>query len=246
MKPRVLIMVCLALSAGRVVAAEAPSPFKIERSVVLTSSGEYYWSQSRAAVIPGNPQRVLITTQQIEKQGSHGYRDVFITETTDGAKTWSEPKRIESLARSQSADGRERVMGDIYPQWHAATSKLLLTGKTFGFLTNAKDNAAKDDRSMERVAYAVYDPANDKWSAMKLIDLPPDDHMGHPIIEPNAGCNQRFDLPNGDILLPIRYRADPKVRCYTTIVARCVFDGETLAYREHGSEMTVPKPRGLY
>lgn len=48
------------------------------------------------------------------------------------------------------------------------------------------------------------------------------------------------------MLLPVRYRKDPQSRVYTTIVARCSFDGETLTYREHGSEFNIPKPRGLY
>ncbi len=221
-------------------------PFRIEQSTVLTSEGEYHWSQSRPAVIPGEPARVIITTQEIEKHGSHGYRDIFLTETTNGAKTWSAPKRIESLQRKRYEDGVERVFGDVCPQWHAASGKLLVTGKCFGFLANPNDNKAKDDRSQERVAYAVYSPRTQQWSGMNTMAMPEKDHAGKTIIEPNAGCHQRVDLPNGDVLLPVRYRKDPKSRVYTTIVARCSFDGETLTYREHGSEHTITPPRGLY
>ena len=226
--------------------AHAGDAFRIEHSTVLTSLGEYYWAQSRAALIPGDPARVIVTTQQIEKRGSHRYRDVFVTETADGARTWSAPKRIGSLARSRSPQGIESVMGDICPQWHQATRTLLATGKAFGFRADAKDTEAKDDRSFEKVAYAVWPPATQHWSGMKIVAMPQTDHEGKPIIEPNAGCNQRFDLPNGDVLLPVRYRKDGKARVYTTIVARCSFDGETLTYREHGSEFNITKPRGLY
>jgi hypothetical protein len=220
--------------------------FRIEHSTVLTSTGDYHWAQSRAALIPGRPPRVIVTTQEVERLGSHGYRDIYFTETTDGAKTWSPPQRIESLGRARGADGIERVMGDLCPQWHAASGTLLVTGKTFGFLANADPNKARDDRSQERVAYAVYSPAKKQWSGMKVMAMPAQDHAGKPIIEPNAGCNQRWDLPNGDVLLPVRYRADPQQRVYTSIVARCTFDGETLTYREHGSELSVTRPRGLY
>jgi hypothetical protein len=79
-----------------------------------------------------------------------------------------------------------------------------------------------------------------------LLTLPPTDHEGRPFLEPNSGCHQRVDLPNGEILLPIRYRKDPTVRHYTTIVARCRFDGEKLTYVEHGSEFMIPRERGLY
>ncbi len=237
MKPTILFAL---LAAGSLVAAD----FRIENGTVLTSSGPYHWSQSRPAVLPGG--RVIVTTQEIEKRGSHGYRDIYFTETTDSAKTWSAPKRIDALNRKRFPDGVERVMGDICPQWHAKTGKLLVTGKCFGFLANAKDTAAKDDRSQERVAYAVYDPKTNEWTEMKIMAMPEKDHAGHPIIEPNAGCNQRWDLPNGDVLLPVRYRADPKTRVYTTVVTHCTFDGETLAYVEHGSEHTISIPRGLY
>ncbi|MEZ5386667.1 MAG: sialidase family protein, partial [Prosthecobacter sp.] len=218
--------------------------FRIENRTVLTSTGAYHWSQSRPAVLPGG--RVIVTTQEIEKRGSHGYRDIYITETTDGAKTWSAPKRIDALNRKLFPDGIERVMGDICPQWHAKSGKLLVTGKCFGFLANPNDNKAKDDRSQERVAYCVYSPDTDQWTEMKIMAMPEKDHAGHPIIEPNSGCNQRWDLPNGEVLLPVRYRADPKTRVYTTVVTRCTFDGETLAYVEHGSEHTISIPRGLY
>lgn len=226
--------------------SSAEPAFRLENSTVLTSDGAYHWSQSRPALIPGNPARVIVTTQEIEKRGSHGYRDIYFTEMIDGAKTWSAPKRIDALKRKFYDDGVERVMGDICPQWHAATGKLLVTGKCFGFLANPSDNKAKDDRSQERVAYAVYDPQKQQWSGMKIMALPEKDQAGNPIIEPNAGCHQRVDFPNGDVLLPVRYRADAKRRTYTTIVARCSFDGETLQYVEHGSEHTIPIPRGLY
>jgi len=133
------------------------------------------------------------------------------------------------------------VMGDICPQWHAATGLVLATGKTFGF-----DGGTKENRGHERVSYAIYSPAKDAWSGLKLLELPATDHEGRKILEPNSGCHQRFDLPSGEILLPIRYRKDPASRAYTTIVARCSFDGETLTYREHGSEHTIPRERGLY
>ena len=72
------ISVFLCALCGSLAAAD----FRIENSTVLTSTGAYHWSQSRPAVIPG---KVIVTTQEIEKRGSHGYRDIYLTETTDGA-----------------------------------------------------------------------------------------------------------------------------------------------------------------
>jgi hypothetical protein len=227
----------LVVVAGSVAADD----FHIERSVILTSSGVLHFSQSRAALVPGSPSRVVVTTQQIERQGSHGYRDVFQVETTDGGTTWWEPREIESLRRRRMPEGHDLVIGDVCPQWHAATGMVLATGKTFGF-----DGGVKENRGHERVSYAVFNPRTNAWSGLKLVQMPERDHAGVAILEPNAGCNQRYDLPHGELLLPIRYRKDPQTRQYTTIVARCGFDGETLTYREHGSELTIPRDRGLY
>ena len=59
-----------------------------------------------------------------------------------------------------------------------------------------------------------------------------------------AGCTQRFDLPGGDILLPIYFKR-PEDKVSSTTVVRCRFDGETLRYLEHGDELSIEVPRGL-
>jgi hypothetical protein len=60
-----------------------------------------------------------------------------------------------------------------------------------------------------------------------------------------AGSTQRVDLDNGDILLPV-YAKDMAAKEYFSTVVRCRFDGVTLRYLEHGTELTVPIDRGLY
>jgi len=222
-------------------AAESPPAFRVEVSTLLTGHGKQLFTQSRGALIPGAPDRVVVTTQETDPTGAHGYADLFTIETTDNGRTWSSPKRIESLRRTRMPEGHDFVMGDVCPQWHAATGRVLATGKTFGFL-----GGTKEDRGLERVSYAVRSPRSGEWSELRLLTLPPADHAGRPFLEPNSGCHQRVDLPNGEILLPIRYRKDPTVRHYTTIVARCRFDGEKLTYVEHGSEFMIPRERGLY
>ena len=58
--------------------------------------------------------------------------------------------------------------------------------------------------------------------------------------------NQPVVTSDGDLLLPIRYQRNRGERIYTSIVARCRFDGETLSYLEHGSEHSIALGRGLY
>ncbi|MDB4652942.1 hypothetical protein OAE39_01570 [Akkermansiaceae bacterium] len=76
--------------------------------------------------------------------------------------------------------------------------------------------------------------------------MPERDHAGRTITACNAGNSQRVDLANGEILLPVRYVADVKKHNYTSTVARCRFDGETFTYLEHGTELNIPRDRGLY
>ncbi len=235
---------CLALAPTLGQAAPAPAArpaFRVEVETIVRGYDKHFYTQSRAALIPGNPARIILTAQETDPTVTHGYRDLYDLQTTDNGLTWSAPRRIESLRRTRMPEGHDFVIGDVCPQWHEATRVVLATGKTFGFL-----GGTKEDRGLERVSYAVYTPKSDSWSELRLLELPTTDREGKPILEPNSGCHQRFDLPNGDILLPIRYRKDPAVRHYTTIVARCRFDGHKLTYVEHGSEFLIPRDRGLY
>ena len=187
---------------------------------------------------------MLVTSQETEREGSHGYRDVWQTDLLLSGGPWSESKRIENLRRKTLPNGDDLAIGDVCPKWHAKTQTVLATGKTFTF-----HDGKREDRLLERVSYSVFTPKrgespSGEWSGLQLLDLPATDHAGMSIISPNSGCCQRFDLPDGNVLLPIRYRRDAKSSDYTTLVALCRFDGKTLTYVRHGSELTRTKNRG--
>jgi len=60
-----------------------------------------------------------------------------------------------------------------------------------------------------------------------------------------AGSTQRYDLADGTILLPI-YFIPPEKNSRVTVV-RCSFDGKTLQYETHGTELAIDdKTRGLH
>ena len=60
-----------------------------------------------------------------------------------------------------------------------------------------------------------------------------------------AGCTQRYDLPDGTILLPIYFRPPGKNSRVT--VLRCSFDGIKLHYLEHGNVLVIDdETRGLH
>ncbi|HEX4130815.1 MAG TPA: sialidase family protein [Pirellulales bacterium] len=221
--------------------AAEPAPLRIERMTILTGSDDSLWFQSRGAVIPGQPPRIMVTTQALDRGGVHAFRDISEISSSDNGSTWTAPKVIEPLRRKKNADGDELVAGDLSPQWHAASGTVLATGKMFGFR-----GGTREDRALERVADCVYSPSTNAWGELRTLDLPVTDHAGRKIVSPNSGCCQRYDLPGGDILLPIRYSAGKVDAPYVTIVALCRFDGTTLIYERHGSELSRAKGRGLY
>ncbi len=213
----------------------------VEISTIAEGDSDWDWMQARTAYVPTETPYWLTTMTRTVKVGSHGYHDVFLSISRDRGLTWSEPSIIPSLRRTKQQNGYEVVAGDLWPSWHHSSGTILITGKTFNFENGTKENILR-----EKVSYAAIHPDTCECSSLRTVEMPKRDHDGKPFIAPNAGCHQRVDLPNGDILLPIRYQRSKSRRIYTSIVARCRFDGETLAYVEHGSEHSIPTGRGLY
>jgi hypothetical protein len=83
-------------------------------------------------------------------------------------------------------------------------------------------------------------PPPASWLPWKELQMPDEPRFANA----GAGCTQRFDLPNGDILLPIYFKR-PEDKVSSTTVVRCRFDGQTLRYVEHGDELSVEVPRGF-
>lgn len=207
----------------------------------IEGTDKWDWWQARTAFVPGDAPFWITTMSETGKGVSHDFHDVYQSLSRDGGKTWSNPELIKSLRRVKQPDGFEVAPGDLWPTWHAKSGRVLTTGKTFNFA------GGKDEKHLrERVSYAVMDPLTSIWGPMKFLAMPEKDHAGRTITACNAGNNQRVDLPNGEILLPVRYVADVQKHNYTSTVARCRFDGETLTYLDHGTELNIPQGRGLY
>lgn len=207
----------------------------------LSGTQQWDWWQARTAYIPGNKPIWITTMSETGRTGTHNFHDIYQAISHDGGRTWSTPTAIPSLRRTTQPDGYDIAPGDLWPTFHKQSGKVLVTGKTFNF-----ENGIKENRLREKVSYAVRDSDGGEWGPTQFLQLPEKDHAGFPIIAVNAGCTQRVDLANGNVLLPVRYWRNPKKHSYTSIVARCSFDGETLTYLEHGSELTIPEGRGLY
>ncbi len=201
------------------------------------------WVHARAGAIPGKDggrPTAVMTLQKLMLSGSDIFYALNEMRSTDGGVTWTEPKEHASFARQpfkyDGKDDLEMTVCDFTPAWHKKTGKLLGTGHTAMYEKNKIMHVRP-----RMTPYSVYDPEKKSWSKWKTIVMPKDAKFSNS----GAGSVQRYDLANGDILLPIYFKEIGTKR-YSVTVLRCSFDGSELKYVEHGSELTVPIGRGLY
>ncbi|MBM4037247.1 MAG: exo-alpha-sialidase [Planctomycetes bacterium] len=194
------------------------------------------WVHPRAGAIPGNPPSVVLTMQRLLLSGSDVFYALNEMRTDDLGGKWSGPVEHATLARRREGD-IEVCICDFTPKWHAKSGKLLGIGQNVHY----RDNRVMDYRHRQ-TAWSVYDPAARSWAEWRTMEMPDNKKF----FSAGAGSVQRYDLPNGDILLPIYFKGDDRAeRCYTATVLRCTFDGRTLSYAEHGTELTLAVPRGF-
>ena len=216
-------------------------PFTIERTVASIGFDKTFcWVHARAGAIP--PQAigtddplVVMTLQKLRLSGSDVFYALNNMHSSDLGSTWSVPARQDVFARQKVDERIEMTVCDFWPKWHNKTGKLLGTGHTVVY----QDNKVKHVRP-RATPYSIYDPETHTWGAWKTLEVPNRPEFKNA----GAGCVQRFDLPNGDILLPFYFK-EPSQKQYSVTVALCRFDGETLSYVKHGNEMTIPVQRGF-
>jgi hypothetical protein len=242
-------LLLMSATAGTLQGGEV-NTVKLQVEALATIPGrdrQWDWWQARTAFVPspgagtGSKPMWITTMSETGRGGVHNFHDIYQSVSRDAGKGWSAPKVIPALKRARQKDGYEVCAGDLWPTYHAGSGKVIATGKTFNF-----EGGTKENRRRERVSYAVMNPADGSWSPLRFLEMPAKDHHGNVITAANAGNTQRVDLPNGEILLPVRYMAEVKTFNYTSVVVRCRFDGEQMSYVEHGTELNIPKGRGLY
>jgi cyanophycinase len=213
--------------------------FRIQLDTITQGyDGQYCWAQARAGAIPraGQPPLVVVTANPLLLTGSDVYYALNEFRTEDLGKTWSGPKEhTDTLGRRDEPEGVVSAVCDFWPQWHAATGKLLGTGHTVRY----RDNKVIPLPS-RGTAYSVYDPQAQTWTAWATVAMPDGDHF----YNAGAGCVQRVDLPNGEILLPI-YFTPKGEKFHRVTVMRCAFDGAKLTHLEHGNELRLDTARGF-
>lgn len=253
-----LLLAAFASDAG----TDGQLSMTIERSVAHSGfDGATCWVHARAGAIPagapGNQSQlplVVMTMQKLLLSGSDVFYGLNETRTANLGESWSAPETQETFGRRVLSDdapqrppgaslapellraGDETTVCDFTPQWHAPSQRLLGVGHTVWY----RDNRVMHVRP-RGIAYSVYDPLTNQWSAWDIVALPDEPKFR----SAGAGSAQRVDLPNGDVLIPFYFKELNQTQ-YSVTVCRCRFDGSTLEYVEHGTELTVPVKRGLY
>jgi len=219
--------------------------YRLELTTVASGfDGKQTWVHARAGAIPASAfslatesPAVVMTLQKLRVDRSDVFSGLLEFRSFNLGKTWKGPLPQPTLNRQAPREGVEVVPCDFWPKWHMRSGKLLGTGATFWYDTTRDDHLPN---APSETAYATLDPATWSWNEWKTLDMPKDPKFRFS----RAGCTQRYDLPNGEILLPL-YFLLPGTKHLVSTICRCSFDGETLSYLEHGSEMTIPSDRGL-
>lgn len=241
-----LLLFCFMFTAS----ANAADPlFRIQLDTITKGfdgkpyDGTMCYAQARAGIVPRakSDPLVVVTMSPLKVSGSDVYFDIHEMRSDDLGKSWTGPfKHADTLGRRP--DGKmgdkpvEVVVGDFCPKWHAKSGKLLGTGLSVRYV----DDKGPIPDSRRDVTYSVYDADKHTWSKWDIVALP-NEKKWHGC---GAGCTQRVDLPNGEILLPVysRYQGN---KIAEAKVLRCGFDGRTLKMSEEGNSLKLETKRGL-
>jgi len=257
----VLALVCGMVIGTTTLGAEPAPGYTVKLSQAHSGfDGTTCWVHARAGAIPApsagtgrTEPLVVMTMQKLLLSGSDVFYSLNELQTADLSETWSSPVEQPGFGRviyqpdavplapgaagftELLKAGDETVPSDFTPGWHHKTQTLLGVGHSVWYRGNVVMS-----RRPKGIVYSTFDTSSGVWNDWKILDVeafPELRFFG-------AGCVQRFDLENGEILLPV-YGGPVGNPFKQVTILRCRFDGETLSCLEHGNFLTVPSKRGL-
>ena len=207
-------------------------------------NGKQCWIHSRAGILPGmgtkGLPKTVMTMNTHEVTSSDIFKQMYGMNSDDLGKTWTDPYPLENLQPHWTMIDGERspeVTSDFWPMFHKASQKLLGIGHTVVYTPDWKLRKIRP----RDTTYSIYNPETNSWADWMKLEMPP----GEKFQRAGAGSVQRYDLPNGDIILPI-YFTPPDSSSQVTVL-RCHFDGQVLTYKSHGNEFQIKDDtRGLH
>lgn len=236
-----MIAIILALAAH----AQVPAlvPFEVQAEPVISELHEgWCWFHPRVAAIPGqgkDGQPAVVMTIQKHLTADDHYSGMWFLRTDDLGEKWSGPTEIPELAWRQGENGETISVCDVTPGWHPQSKKLIAIGTKLRY-SAAGAQLTELPRSLE-CAYATYAPELGAWARWKELALPDTDTKFF-LVAP--GCVQWLVEDDGTLLLPMYFKG-PTGDDWSVTVLHCAFDGETMTYLEHGTELSMTGGRGL-
>lgn len=221
--------------------SNAPKVDSLDFNIVLDTIMAGYtdstsWFYPCAGIIPGSPSTVVLTIQKWLKGKSDVFTPVVSMYSTDNGNTWTSPQdKGRAFEYQEEPDNINVGVCNFTPKWNYPSSKLLGTSHTVRYRDKT---LVIGERS---TIWSTYNNQTHEWNKWQSLKMPNDSIF----YESGACADQRVDLPDGDILLPIYYRAKGIIP-FTTTVVKCSFDGKDLKYKEHGTELNLNISRGLF
>jgi hypothetical protein len=222
---------------------------KSDFEISLTSPGKFFdgkscWVHPRAGIIPeaGDPglPRIVMTMNTLDLSGSDVFKSMLGLESKDFGNSWTAPTEISNMAprfEIINEEIRPVAASDFWPKFHQKTQTLLGIGHTVVYTPDWKVKSPRP----RHTSYATYDLKENTWNPWGKIAMPNDEKF----VNCGAGSGQRYDAPNGDILLPVSFYPKGKNAHITTLL--CHFDGKQLTYQRQGNELGIDnETRGLH
>lgn len=192
---------------------------------------------ARGAKSPDGTMR--ITMQPLRLSGSDIFYGMQMMDSRDGGISWSSIQPCKELVRRPADNGMEWVLCDATPMYHIKTGKWLEIGIGAYYLNDEHPG----ENPPRCTLYTVFDEETGQWLPPRKLEFPAE--RAGVYARCGNGCGQSYELPNGEILVPISYNL-PGDPCIRSVMIRCSFDGQRLSFLEEGEAMTIPVPRGLY
>ncbi len=204
--------------------------------------GKMCWVHARAGALPpvqGEEPLVVMTLQKLDISGSDIFYALNEMRTVDGGMTWTAPQELESFSRVpftwRDEKDLEITVSDFWPRWHTQSNTLIGIGHTVVYQNNRVKPVRLEGLPMR---FTIRISTTGQIGGPLNCPMSPD-------LKTQGRDTQRYDLPNGDLLVPFYFK-EPESSQYSTTVMRARFENGAIRYLEHGSELTVPVKRGLY
>ena len=190
----------------------------------------------------------LMTYQHLRMTGMDAFYADFMTRSTDGGRTWSEPKEIELFAvNDANRDDRGFRIGKyVNPRYHRKSGTWFSTGTADLFYPDDYADASRRGKIYQTYQeghpyawpiYGTVDAENATITACKTLDFPIPYELAMPF-------GQGVELEDGSVLLPFYYRPIGNGAVSRIVVIRYAFANDTLTVAETGTPLENPADCG--